>query len=277
MAEEPVKLRFAANLSFLFQDIPKLKDRYIAAKRAGFGGVECADPYSVAINDLVSAKEEAKVEQVLINSFKGGTSGLAAIPNRVDEFKQCLELSLQYCIALKCKMLHILAGVFPNADSTRTECNESLWRETYLQNLQYASQRVALDGITILIEPISNLPNYFLTQTDQAVDIIKELNCDNVKILLDLYHHQKSHGNITNTLTSYQKYIGHIQISQVPDRNEPGANGELNYTYIFNHLLRIGYSGWIGCEYVPQDTKGFGWIEPYLQRDDDMELKVLRT
>ena len=46
--------------------------------------------------------------------------------------------------------------------------------------------------------------------------------------------------------------IGHIQISQVPDRNEPGANGEINYTFVFNHLLRIGYSGWIGCEYVPK-------------------------
>ena len=25
------------------------------------------------------------------------------------------------------------------------------------------------------------------------------------------------------------------------------------------------------------DSKGFGWIEPYLQREDDMDLKVLRT
>eukprot|EP00795_Rhopilema_esculentum_P004751 gene4751-21053_t len=234
MSDGPVKLRFAANLSFLFQDIACLPERYIAAKRAGFSGVECADPYSVAINVLVEAKENAKVEQVLLNSFKGDTSGLAAVPNRQDEFQQCLELSIQYCTALKCKRLHIPSGVYPEGDN---EEKESLWRETFIQNLRYASQRVALDNITILIEPISNIHNYFLSQTDQ----------------------------------------GHIQISQVPDRNEPDSNGEINYTFVFNHLLRIGYSGWIGCEYVPQDSKGLGWIEPYLQRDDDMELRVIKS
>ncbi|XP_065069688.1 putative hydroxypyruvate isomerase [Rhopilema esculentum] len=274
MSDGPVKLRFAANLSFLFQDIACLPERYIAAKRAGFSGVECADPYSVAINVLVEAKENAKVEQVLLNSFKGDTSGLAAVPNRQDEFQQCLELSIQYCTALKCKRLHIPSGVYPEGDN---EEKESLWRETFIQNLRYASQRVALDNITILIEPISNIHNYFLSQTDQAIEIIKELNCDNVKLLLDLYHHQRTHGDITNTLSNYLPYIGHIQISQVPDRNEPDSNGEINYTFVFNHLLRIGYSGWIGCEYVPQDSKGLGWIEPYLQRDDDMELRVIKS
>eukprot|EP00112_Aurelia_sp_Birch-Aquarium-sp1_P012441 Seg2616.5 transcript_id=Seg2616.5/GoldUCD/mRNA.D3Y31 product="putative hydroxypyruvate isomerase" protein_id=Seg2616.5/GoldUCD/D3Y31 len=252
--DAPVRLRFAANLSFLFQDIKKLPSRYIAAKRAGFSGVECADPYSDAINELVKAKEEAQIQQVLINSFKGGTKGLAAVPNRQEEFKQCLELSIQYCIALKCKCLHILAGVYPDGDNLNEE-HMTLWHDTYIQNLKFASQRVALDNITIVIEPISNLQNYFLTQTDQAIEIIQELNCDNVKLLLDLYHHQRTHGDITNTLTKYLPHIGHIQISQVPDRNEPDANGEINYTFVFNHLLRIGYSGWIGCEYVPKGLR----------------------
>lgn len=238
--------------------------------------MECADPYNDAIKELVEAKENALVQQVLINSFKGDTMGLAAVPNRQEEFKQCLELSIQYCTALKCKCLHILAGVYTEGETVEEDVRK-VWRQTYLQNLRYASKRLELDNIAILIEPISNLPNYFLQRTDQAIDILKELDCSNVKLLLDLYHHQKTHGDITNTLSDNINNIGHIQISQVPNRNEPDANGEINYHYVFNHLLRIGYSGWIGCEYIPQDTKGLGWIEPYLQRDDDMALRVIRT
>eukprot|EP00794_Sanderia_malayensis_P008024 gene8024-8883_t len=150
-----MQLKFAANLSFLFQDVQRLPNRYIEAKKAGFLGVECADPYSYAIDQLVQAKRDANVEQILITSFR-------------------------------------------------------------------------------------------------AVEILKELDCPNIKLLLDLYHHQMTSGNITNTLSNTLPLLGHIQISQVPDRNEPDKNGELNYNFIFNHLLRIGYDGWIGCEYIPK-------------------------
>jgi len=160
-----------------------------------------------------------------------------------------------------------MAGQYPDDMELTDEIIQS-HHETYISNLKYTSARLELENITGLIEPISTLPNYFLSKTDQALEILKELDCPNIRLQLDLFHHQRTHGNITETITANLDKIGHIQISQVPDRNEPNDNnGELNFNYIFNHLLTIGYKGWIGCEYIPSDsTTDLSWLEPYLAK-----------
>lgn len=261
------KLRFAANLSFLFPEATSLIEKYQKATDAGFKGVECGgDIYEYPILDLVKAKEHSKQKQILINSFTGNSNGLACIPQRFDEFKQCLELSIQYCKALNCHKLHIMAGQYPEQVEI-TEEMKSSYRETFIENVRYASSRLELENITGLIEPISTIPNYFLERTDQALDLLREIACPNILLQLDVYHHQKTQGNITETISENLSILGHIQISQVPGRNEPDSNGELNYTYILNHLLNIGYEGWIGCEYVPSGNKtSLRWLEPYLEQ-----------
>lgn len=259
------RLNFAANLSFLFPEIPDFKQRYAAAKEAGFGGVECgAEIYAIPISELVSVKENSNIIQVLLNSFTGDNYGIAAVPSRADEFKQCLELSIQYCNALKCKRMHIMAGQYPEGLNVTKEISRS-YEETYLNNLKFASQRLELENIKLLIEPISTIPNYFLTRTDQALQILKALNCKNVFLQLDVYHHQRTHGNIADTISENIDFIGHIQIGQVPGRHEPDRSGEVNFQFVFNHLLKVGYTGWIGCEYLPSGPKtDLSWLKPYL-------------
>jgi len=60
-------------------------------------------------------------------------------------------------------------------------------------------------------------------------------------------------------------WIGHIQIAGVPDRHEPDT-GEINYAAVFAALERLGYDGWIGCEYRPRATTeaGLSWLGPHL-------------
>ncbi|XP_057299164.1 putative hydroxypyruvate isomerase [Hydractinia symbiolongicarpus] len=298
------RLNFAANLSFLFPEIPDFKQRYAAAKEAGFGGVECgAEIYAIPISELVSVKENSNIIQVLLNSqvapshlvvinyinmflnyyglnlnliyrnlfswlikflLSGDNYGIAAVPSRADEFRQCLELSIQYCNALKCKRMHIMAGQYPEGLNITKEISRS-YKETYLNNLKFASQRLELENIKLLIEPISTIPNYFLTRTDQALQILKALNCKNVFLQLDVYHHQRTHGNIADTISENIDFIGHIQIGQVPGRHEPDQSGEINFQFVFNHLLKVGYTGWIGCEYLPSGPKtDLSWLKPYL-------------
>jgi len=142
----------------------------------------------------------------------------------------------------------------------------ALWEETYIRNMRYAAQRLQECGITLLVEPISSIPGYFLTHTQQAIDLIKKVGHSNMKLQLDLYHHQRTAGNLTQTLIDSMPYVGHIQISQVPSRNEPDADGEINYPYIFHQIAKLGYKGWIGCEYHPRGRTedGLAWLAPYL-------------
>jgi len=199
-------------------------------------------------------------------AFDGNSQGLAAVPNREEEFKQCLELSIKYAEALNCTRLHVLAGIFPaDADNTDNRLRMQ-WEETYIKNMKYAAQRLQKCGITLLVEPISTIPGYFVTRTQQAITYIKKVDHDNFKLQLDMFHHQRTCGNLTQTLIDAMPYLGYIQISQVPSRNEPDSDGEINYPYIFHQIAKLGYSGWIGCEYHPRGRTedGLGWLAPYI-------------
>ena len=118
----------------------------------------------------------------------------------------------------------------------------------------------------LLIEPINprDRPDYFLTRVEHAADVIAKVGRPNVKIQFDFYHVQivgrRSHPAVREALS----LIGHVQIAAVPSRHEPDE-GEVNYPAIFAAIDRIGYAGWIGCEYRPRGRTedGLGWARPY--------------
>ena len=247
-------MKFSANLGFLFPEIPSVLDKYRAAKEAGFKGVECGDVYQHSIDELVSAKNENQLEQVLLNTctFVQKSKGYAAVPGQEEQFRKSLEISIKYCKALGCPRLHVLAGQVPNM-------RENLCFDTFVSNLAYASQKVSNQGITLLIEPISAIKDYFLTNTSQAVKIIEQVDSPVVKLQLDLYHQQMTQGRIVGTLADHCSLIEHIQIAQVPGRHEPDSPGEINFKFVFDEIARIGYKGWVGCEYVPSQDN-FDWM-----------------
>ncbi|XP_068669999.1 putative hydroxypyruvate isomerase isoform X2 [Montipora foliosa] len=231
----------------------------------GFKGVESAFPVDIPIHEVSKARENAEIEHVLLNAFDGNCNGLAAIPNGEEEFKKSLELSIKYAEALNCPRMHVKAGVFPSGTDYTDKELVSQWEETYLKNMRYAAQRLEECSITLLVEPVSTIPGYFVTHTQQALDLIRKVDHSNFKLQLDLYHQQRTCGNLTQTLINVMPYLGHIQISQVPNRNEPDSDGEINYPYMFNQIVKLGYTGWIGCEYFPRGRTedGLGWFAPY--------------
>lgn len=251
-------LKFAANLSMLFQDIPSIASRFMAAKSAGFKYTECTFPYEEGIEELSDARKAAGVEHVLINSWPGrmgkGELGIAALPDRVQDFRMQLDLSIQYANCLNCKRMHVMAGRTTGAKLDEME-------KTYLENLSFAAERLKQDGIMCLIEPLNSritAPNYFLNDLHKSVEYIKKVDHPNLKLQFDIFHAQIISGDLTGNLKRYLPYIGHIQIAQVPDRGEPDFNGEVNYKYIFKLLEDIGYDGFIGLEYTPRGTTGDG-------------------
>jgi hydroxypyruvate isomerase len=69
-------------------------------------------------------------------------------------------------------------------------------------------------------------------------------------------------GELAHSLQQHLARIAHVQIADNPGRNEPGS-GEINHPFLFAHLDRIGYKGWIGCEYKPagRTEDGLGWLK----------------
>ena len=256
--------KLAANLSTLFKEQAFL-DRFAAAAKAGFRAVEYQYPYDHKPQDIAAAARAAGVEVVLHNMPRGdaarGEHGTACLPGREERFRDDLEQALAYAKAVGCRRLHCMAGVAPSS------AERAKLHATYLANLRHASARLDAEGMQVLIEPLSErtVAGCFLSSSGQAAQVVDELGLGNVRIQYDLFHMQVMEGNLAETIERLLPKIGHMQIADVPGRHEPGT-GELNFDFLLDRIDRLGYSGWIGCEYNPlSDTvQGLKWAKRYL-------------
>ena len=253
--------RFAANLTMLFNELPFL-ERFKAAADAGFKGVEYLFPYPFAKEELAAQLEQHGLTQVLHNlpagNWEQGERGIACHPDRVEEFRAGVDRSIEYATALRCRTVNCLVGIAPAG------VTEEVLRRTVVDNLAYAAAKLKEAGIRLLIEPINtyDIPGFYLSRTEQALRILDEVGSDNLFVQYDVYHAQRTEGELGATLARHLNRIGHIQVADNPGRNEPGT-GEINYGWLFRHIDKIGYDGWIGCEYKPAgDTReGLRWLE----------------
>jgi hydroxypyruvate isomerase len=253
--------QFAANLSMLFTELPFM-DRFAAARGAGFHAVEYLFPYAYPKEALAAALRANGLKQVLHNlpagHWEAGERGIACHPDRVTEFRQGVARAIEFAHALQCPQVNCLAGKLPPGVSHEHA------HATFVGNLSFAAAALEAAGIRLLIEPINryDIPGFFLTRTDRALAILKEVGSDNLFVQYDIYHAQRMEGELGATLRDHLDRIGHIQLADNPGRNEPGT-GEINYDWLFKHIDALGYRGWIGCEYKPKTTttEGLGWME----------------
>lgn len=257
-------VQLAANLTLMFTEMAFL-ERFDAAARAGFRAVECQFPYAFDAADIKAALTEAGLAQVLINMPPGdwdaGERGIACHPDRVDEFRDGVTRALDYAHALGCRKIHCLSGLIPAG------LDPADARAVYVENLRHAAAQLAPAQMELLIEPINttDMPGYFLTGTAQALAVITDVGASNIALQYDMYHMHIMEGRLAETLKRHLGAIGHIQIADAPGRHEPGT-GEIDFAALLPLLDRIGYTGWVGCEYVPAagTQDGLGWASAYL-------------
>jgi hydroxypyruvate isomerase len=251
--------KLAANLTMLFNEAPFL-ERFDAAARAGFQGVEFLFPYAFHADQIADKLNYHQLDLVLHNlpggNWEAGERGIACHPDRVGEFQDGVGEAIRYDKVLGVKQLNCLAGIVPQGVGAEQAS------ATLVRNLGFAAGKLKEEGIRLLIEPINtfDIPGFILSGTNQALDIIKQTGSDNLFVQYDIYHMQRMEGELTATIKKNLPMIKHIQLADNPGRFEPGT-GEINYRYLFAILDEIGYDGWIGCEYKPKagTVEGLGW------------------
>ena len=252
--------RFAANLTLLFTELDFL-DRFGAAAAAGFDAVECQLPYAWPAEHLAAQLHRHRLQLVLHNlpagNWDAGERGIACHPDRVDEFRAGVAKGIEYATALGCTQLNCLAGIRPATVSSAQA------HATLVHNLRFAATELGRAGLRLLLEPVNcfDIPGFLLNRSDQAEAILDEVGASNLSIQYDLYHAQRMEGELANTIARLLPRIGHMQLADTPGRHEPGT-GEINYDFLFDFIDRIGYRGWIGCEYRPASTttEGLSWL-----------------
>jgi 2-dehydrotetronate isomerase len=251
--------RFAANLAYLFTERP-LIERFAAAAAAGFRAVELQFPYDHAPSAVKAELDRHGLTMLGVNTALGRSGeGVAAVPGHEQEFATLFKQALDYVVAIGGCQIHCLAGKVPPEQRPAAET-------TFIRNLARAADAAREQGITVLVEPINprDRPDYFLTRAEQAADIIAKVERPNVRIQFDFYHAQIVGGDLIRRFEKHLPLVGHVQIAAVPSRQEPDE-GEVNYPAIFAALNRLGYGGWIGCEYRPRGKTedGLGWARGY--------------
>lgn len=257
--------RFAANLTMLFNEVPFL-ERFALAKTGGFKAVEFLFPYDFDVQAIKSALDNNALKLALHNlpagDWNAGERGIACLPDRVSEFRAGVTKAIEYATILGVPQLNCLAGKAPSG------ADPIALHDTFVSNLQYAASELKKAGLKLLIEPINtfDIPGFYLSKTEQGIAILDAVAADNAFLQYDIYHAQRMEGELANTIQKYFSRIAHIQLADNPGRNEPGT-GEINYEYLFGLLDRLGYAGYIGCEYKPLKTTeaGLGWMNQYEQ------------
>ncbi len=248
--------RLAANLTLLFADLP-LPERFAAARRAGFRGVEIQLPYALPADEIARLLADAGLELVLHNlpcgDWAGGDRGIACLPGREAEFRDGVALALDYARRLGCRRLNCLAGIAP------AEADPAAVRATMLANLRHAAERCAEHGVMLLVEPVNtrDTPGFYLHGSAQALALLDEVGAPGAMLQYDAYHMQMMEGDLARTIAANIARIGHVQIADNPGRHEPGT-GEINFDFLLEHLDSLGYRGWVGCEWVPRGDTAAG-------------------
>ncbi len=255
--------KLEANLQFMFNEYD-LIDRYDAAARTGFKGVELQAPYSLPMPQIVERLERNNLKHVIINSPSSdpdtGRLNISLRADRVDLYKERTAQAAEYAVGLGCIGVNIGCGEIDDFDPDEA-------RVTLIANMRHAAEELAKVGVIALVEAINtrDRPGFFINTTAQALDAIAEADHPNLAILYDFYHMQIMEGDLTLTVKENLSSIKHMQLADNPGRHEPGT-GEINYNHLLQHLDEIGYEGWVGCEYNPSGNteQTLGWASAWL-------------
>jgi hydroxypyruvate isomerase len=265
-------MRFCANVSILFKEVPLL-ERFEQARAAGFTAVEFWWPSGEDIGEVEAAVKGANLTVALFNFDAGdmpaGDRGLVSDPGRQEQFRENVPIALELARRLDCQRLNVLLG----------HEKEGMDRDEQLglarQNVAFAAESAAGQGAEVMVEAVNTFENgpYLLYTTEQAVAFASSVGRPNVKVQYDVYHMQRMEGNLVANLREHIGVIGHVQIADSPGRGEPGT-GEIRYPYVLSELERLGYSGYVGLEYNPSggDTQeSLAWV-PEGQRGGEVNV-----
>jgi hydroxypyruvate isomerase len=242
-------VKFCANVSILFKDVPFL-ERFERAAAAGFRAVEFWWPAGEALDEVESAIAGAGLAVALFNFDAGdmaaGDRGLLSDPDRAHGFRENVPVALELAQRIGCERMNALVGL----ERSPSEREQQL--QLAAENVRWAADRAAPHGVTITIEAVNTFENgpYLVHTTRQAAAFIDTVDRPNVRIQWDAYHMQRMEGNLVATVTEFLPRIAHIQIADSPGRGEPGT-GEIDYPFVLDAIDALGYDGWVGLEYNP--------------------------
>ena len=238
-------MRFSACIELLFAaEHPDFPDRIRAAKAAGLDAVEFWRSSSKDIDAVKAALDEAglPLAGILCEPIAPLTSSESHAG-----FLDGLRVSLAAAQKLGATMLIAQAGDDQH-DVARTAQHAAI-----VKVLKEAAKILEGTGVVLALEPLNDRvdhPGYYLTSTQEGLDIVDEVGRPEVRLLYDIYHSAAMGERIEDVLKGRVDRVVHVHLADAPGRHEPGT-GAMDYADRLKWLLGQGYDGLIGREYKP--------------------------
>jgi hydroxypyruvate isomerase len=248
--------RFCAHLGYMFNEYAP-EQRFEAARRSGFLAVEHPSPYAMPAPDVGRRLADLSLTFVQLALPAGAEKGLACVPGRERDFDAALDLALEYAEAIGCKAVHAQSGISPPGTT-----HDERWC-TYVENLARAAETCGRNGVTLLIEAISDrtVPGYFMNDAQLGLQTLRAVDNGSLMLFFDTFHARETGIDPAAFVAEHAASIGHIHIADHPGRHEPGTGG-IDFPAFFATVDTSGFLGWLGCEYVPAGNTeaGLGWM-----------------
>lgn len=256
-------LRFAVNLSWLFQELPFL-ERFAAARAAGFAAVEFRSPYEEPAEEIARRLRDNAQQCILFNLPMGdrerGDFGLACRPGREAAFREGVALAIEYARVLGAPRVNCIAGL-----ALPGEEREAL-RDTLVDNVRFAAKALRAAGVELVMEPVNDVdtPGYIVPRCSDVAAVIEDAAAANFGLQLDLYHTAMMGDDLAITFDAMRRYIRHIQFADAPGRGEPGT-GRSPLDDVFGHIEASEYAGWVSAEYRPtrETLRTLHWLRAH--------------
>ncbi|MGZ5000148.1 MAG: hydroxypyruvate isomerase family protein [Methylomonas sp.] len=256
-------LRFTANLSLLFGEYDLL-DRFKAARDSGFEAVEIQFPYVLPAEQVQAALQDNDLKLVLFNvdadTLLQGGEGLAAVPEKVAQFRAAVDQTLAYAELLKPEVINVLPGRCMKPE----RLDEYL--ATFKNNLRYAADQFSELGIKTVFEAVNSLdmPGFIIDGSRQMLEVLAEIDHPWLAMQYDIYHMSRMGEDCASFLRQHPGKIGHIQFADCPGRGQPGT-GNIAFEQLFVIIADSDYNGWTGAEYRPigRTESSLGWLKTY--------------
>lgn len=250
-------MKFSVCVDSVFRNI----DFVTAIERSHKAGFENIEFWKWENKDFAAAEKVINEYGMSVVTFC--TLNISLVdPDLRTAYLDGLKRSIEVAKRLGTKKLITQVGQGTSAEYVRQ-------KESLIAGLTACKDVLEENDITLLVEPLNTKvdhPGYFLSSSNEAADILRQVNSENVKMLFDIYHQQITEGDICHHIEDVKDVIGHYHIAGNPHRHELYFS-ELDYNYIISEIRKIDYDGYIGIEYFPtvEPEVGLQWIAENLK------------
>lgn len=229
-----------------YWDIPQTIE---VAKSLGCVSIELIDPKHFPL--LKKAGLECAIGTIDMNPDPPFAKGFNNLKHHERVIK-ATEASIDACAEYGFKKVICFTGF---ADGISNETGAKNCVEGFKKILPHAEKK----GVTLCLEMLNSRdpvnmkghPGYQGDHTDYCVEIINRVGSPNLKLLFDIYHVQIMDGDVIRRIRQLKDTIGHVHTAGNPGRGELDDKQEISYKPIMEALVEIGYTGYVGQEFIP--------------------------